>query len=201
MHDVLRPSLQFLRQIEKRGSCLDEFVTHVDAARNTIKQSIEMFDFNQVRKILNDVQKYLPTVEPTLRSTRSQIQAIATDFDEEQFRDTGKTFINPFLQSLDDRFNAEAQELIKNIAMLSSPLKFSAEELLQNSLIIQYCSPMTYKHTAVDRQVYERTDSSLLNYQKLKNDVFAFLTIVGNITSITSITQRLAQHGSEQCPE
>ncbi|CAF3776542.1 unnamed protein product [Rotaria sordida] len=182
MHDVLRPSLQFLRQIEKRGSCLDEFVTHVDAARNTIKQSIEIFDFNQVRKILNDVQKYLPTVEPTFRSTRSQIQTIATDFDEEQFRDTGKTFINHFLQSLDDRFNTEAQELIKNIAVLSSPFKFSAEELLQNSLIIQ-------------------TDPPLLNYQQLKNDVFAFLTIVGNITSITSITQRLAQHGSEQCPE
>ena len=172
---------------------------HVDAAQNSIKNSIEMFDFNQVRKILNDVQNYLPTVEPTSRSTRAQVQQTPTNFDEEQFRATGKIFINHFLQSLDNRFNTEAQELIQNIAMLSSPSNFSAEELLQNSLIIQYCSPMTYKHTAVDRQTYERTDPPLLNHQRLKDDVFAFLTIVGNITSITSITRRLAQHGSEQC--
>ena len=60
---------------------------------------------------------------------------------------------------------------------------------------------MTYKHVGVDRQIYERTDPPLLSYQQLKDDVSAFLIIVGDLTSITTITQRLAQHGSEQCSE
>jgi hypothetical protein len=201
IRDALRPSFKFLRQIEKRGSCLDEFSIHVDAARNTIKQSVEMFDFNQVRTVLNDIQQYLPSIQPTSRSTRSHLQTLSTNFDEEEFRDLGKQFINSFLSSLDDRFNSEAKQLIESIVILSSPSKFSAEQLLQNPLILQYTSPMIYKHVAVNRQVYERTDPPLLNYQQLKDDVFAFLTIVGDITSITAITQRLAQYGSEQCAE
>ncbi|CAF1302216.1 unnamed protein product [Rotaria sp. Silwood1] len=201
MRDALRPALKFLRQIEKRGSGLDEFSIHVDAARNTIKQVVEMFDFNQIRSILNDIQQYLPAIQPTFPSTRFQHQELSTDFDEEQCRAMGKTFINSFLQSLDDRFNAEAKQLIENIAILSSPFKYSAEQLLQNPLIAQYCSSMSYRHVAVNRQTYERTDPPLLNYQKLKDDAFAFLTIVGDVTSITAIVKRLAEHGSEQCSE
>ena len=201
MRDALHPALKFLRQIEKRGSCLDEFSIHVDAARNAIKQSVEIFDFNQLRAVLNDIQQYLPVIQPTSRSTRSQHQPLSIDFDEEECRAIGKEFINSFLQSLDDRFNAEAKQLIENIVILSSPFKYSSEQLLQNPLISQYTSPVTYKHVAVNRQIYERTDPPLLNYQKLKDDVFAFLTIIGDVTSITAITQRLAEHGSEQCSE
>ena len=47
MRHTLRPALQFLRQIEKRESCLDEFSLHVDATRDTIKQSLENFNFDQ----------------------------------------------------------------------------------------------------------------------------------------------------------
>ena len=201
MRDALCPALQFLRQMEKRGSCLDEFAMHVNAARDTIKQSLEKFDFNQLRKVLSDIQQYLPVVQPTSRSTRSQHQPTSANFDEEEFRAIGKVFIDNFLQSLDERFNAEAKQLIESIAILSTPSKYSAEQLLQNSLIIQYCSSITYKHTGVDRQVYERTDPPLLNYQKLRDDVPAFLRIVGDVSSISAITYRLAQHGSEQCPE
>jgi hypothetical protein len=201
IRDALRPSLNFLRQIEKRGCCLDDFAIRVEAARNTIKQSIEMFDFNQVRTILNDIRQYLPVIQPTFRSTRAQHQSTSTDFNEEELRVIGKEFIIHFLQSLDNRFNTEAKQLIEGIVMLSSPFKCSVEQLLQNSLIIQYCSPTTYKHTGVNRQTYERTDPPLLNFQELKNDVFAFLTIVGDRTSIATITQHLAHHGSEQCSE
>ena len=201
MRDALHSSFKFLRQIEKRGSYLDEFSIHVDAARNTIKQLIETFDFNQLRRIFNNVQQYLPDILPTTRSTRSQYGSLAMDLDEEVCRVVGKEFVNYFLQSLDDRFNAEAKQLIENIAILSSPLKYSHEQLLQNPLIIQYTSPMAYKHIGVNRQIYERVDPPLLNYQKLKDDVFAFLTIVGNVTTITAIIERLAQHGAQQCAE
>ena len=201
IHDALRPSLNFLRQIEKRGACLDDFAIHVEAARNTIKQSIEIFDFNQVRTILNDIRQYLPVIQPLFRSTRTQQHSTSADFNEEELRLIGKEFIIHFLESLDNRFNSEAKQLIESIHILSSPFKCSAEQLLQNPLIIQYCSSTTYKHTSVDRQTYERTDPPLLNYQELKNDVFAFLTIVGDRTSIATITQHLAQHGSEQCSE
>ncbi|CAF1541740.1 unnamed protein product [Adineta ricciae] len=201
IRDALRPSLNFLRQIEKRGACLDDFATHVEAARSTIKQSIEMFDFNQIQTILHEIRQYLPVIQPTFRSTRTQNQASSTDFNEEELRIIGNEFIVHFLQSLDTRFNREAKELIENIQLLSSPFKCSATQLLQNPLIIQYCSPTTYKHIGVDKKTYERTDPPLLNFQELKNDVFAFLTIVDDLTSIGVITQHLAQYGSEQCSE
>ncbi|CAF1244483.1 unnamed protein product [Rotaria sp. Silwood1] len=201
MRDALRPALKFLRQIEKRGSCLDDFSINVDAARNTIMKSVERFDFNHLRTILNDVHKYLPVIQPTSRSTRSQLQSSSTDFDELEFRNIGKEFIDHFQLSFDNRFNGEAKELIENIVMLSSPSKFSAEQLLQNELIIKYSSPITYKHAAVDRQIYQRTDIPLLNYQQLEEEVFAFLTIIGDRTSIAAILERLALHGSEQCSE
>jgi hypothetical protein len=201
MRDALQPALKFLRQIEKRGSCLDEFAIHVDAARNTIKQSVEIFDFNHLRTVLSNVQQYMPVIQPTSRSTRSRHQPSHADVDEKEFRAIGKEFIDNFLRSIDNRFNAETKQLVTNITILSSPSKCSTEELLQNPLILQYCSPMSYKHVAVDRQIYERTDQPLLDYQQLKGDVYAFLTIVGDLTSIEAILHRLALHGSEQCPE
>jgi len=36
LQDVLRPTMKFLSQIEKRGLCLDEFALNVNAAKETI---------------------------------------------------------------------------------------------------------------------------------------------------------------------
>jgi len=36
LRDVFRPFIKFLRQIEKRGLCLDEFALNVNAAKETI---------------------------------------------------------------------------------------------------------------------------------------------------------------------
>ncbi|CAF3289040.1 unnamed protein product, partial [Rotaria sp. Silwood2] len=78
---------------------------------------------------------------------------------------------------------------------------FSAKQLLQNELIIKYSSSITYKYVAIDRHIYERTDPPLLNYQELEDDVFTFIAIIGDRTSVAAILERLALHGSEQCPE
>ena len=93
------------------------------------------------------------------------------------------------------------KELITSLCILSSPSNISPQELLDNALIRKYTSAITYKHKGVDNQVYERTDSPLLNLQLLKNDVHAFLKIVENVPSITSIFSKLAKHGSELCSE
>ncbi len=201
LRDVLRPAMKFLRQIEKRGACLDEFALNVNAAKETISQAMNNFDFVTFRATLNNIKEYAPINQLTSHSTRLQQQSINTDIDEDELRKMGNDFIQHVLKSLDERFNAEAQEIIHNLCILSSPSNQSAEALLNNPLVQKYTSPTTCKHEGVDGQVYERTDKPLLNIQDLKDDVYAFQKIVDNITSIPSILLKLAKYGSEQCPE
>ncbi|CAF1455821.1 unnamed protein product [Rotaria magnacalcarata] len=201
LRDVLRPAMKFLRQIEKRGLCLDEFAVNVDAARATISQAMNTFDFITYKATLSNIKQYAPLTKLTSHSTRGQQQSANIDFDECELKTTGDEFVQNVLKSLDDRFNGEAKQMIQDLSTFSSPSKLSPGELISNSLIQKYTSPITYIHKGVDGKVYERTDQPLLNIKFLKDDVYAFLKIVENISSIPSILLRLAKLGSEQCPE
>ncbi|CAF4546828.1 unnamed protein product [Rotaria sp. Silwood2] len=201
LRDVLRPAMKFLRQIEKRGLCLDEFAVDVDAARETISPAMNNFDFISYRTTLSNIKEYAPLVQLTPHSTRFQQQSVNMDFDECELKTIGDDFVQNVLKSLDDRFNSEAKQIIQNLCIFSSPSNFSSEELISNPLIQKYTSPITYIHKGVDGKVYERTDQPLLNIKFLKDDVYAFLKIVENISSIPSILLRLAKLGSEQCTE
>jgi hypothetical protein len=182
---------------------LDDFSLNVNAARETIAQAMNSFDFSSFRTTLNDIQNYAPVTNLTSHSTRQQQQqqSISADIDEEGLRKIGNDFIQHVLQALDQRFNAEAKEIIENLCVFSSPSSRSPEELINNPLIQKYTSPITYTHTGVDGKVYERTDQALLNIQDLKDDLYSFYKIVENVTSIPSILLKLAKYGSEQCPE
>ncbi len=201
LRDVLRPAMKFLRQIEKRGLCLDEFALNVNAAKETISQAMNNFDFISFRATLNNIKDHAPVTTLTSHSTRLQQRSTNTDIDEDELRKMGNNFVQHVLKSLDERFNAEAQELIQNLCILSSPSNQSTEELINNPLIQKYASPTTYTHKGVDGKIYERTDKPLLNIRDLKDDVYAFQKIVENVTSIPSILLKLAKYGSEQCPE
>jgi hypothetical protein len=202
LRDILRPAIKFLRQIEKRGLCLDEFALNVNAARETISQAMNDFDFNSFRATLNDIKQYSPIYNLTSHSTRQQEQQlIDNDVDEDELKNIGNQFVQNVLDSLDERFNTEAQEIIKNLCVLSCPSNQSAEELLANPLIQRYSSRITYKHKGVDGKIYERTDEPLLNMQNLKHDVHAFRKVTENTTSISSILKKLAKYASEQCSE
>jgi len=201
LRDVLRPAMQFLKQIEKRGLCLDQFALNVKAARETISHAMDNFDFVSFRATFNAIKDLAPTATLTAHSTRLQNQSTNVDIDEDEFKKMGNDFIEHCLRSLDERFNAKAQEIIENLSILSSPSTQSPEELINNPLIKKYTSSTTCIHKGVDGKIYERTDKPLLNLQDLKNDVYAFHEIVENISSIPSILSTLAKHGSEQCPE
>ncbi|CAF3712042.1 unnamed protein product [Rotaria socialis] len=201
LRDVLRSAMEFLRQIGKRGLCLDEFAVNFDAARATISQAMNAFDFVTYKATLSNIKQYAPLTKLTSHSTRGQQQSANIDFDECELKTTGDEFVQNVLESLDDRFNGEAKQMIQDLCTFSSPSNLSPEELISNSLIQKYTSPITYIHKSVDEKVYERTDQPLLNIKFLKNDVYAFLKIVQNISSIPSILLRLAKLGSEQCPE
>ncbi|CAF3333398.1 unnamed protein product [Rotaria socialis] len=201
LRDVLRSAMEFLRQIGKRGLCLDEFAVNFDAARATISQAMNAFDFVTYKATLSNIKQYALLTKLTSHSTRGQQQSANIDFDECELKTTGDEFVQNVLESLDDRFNGEAKQMIQDLCTFSSPSNLSPEELISNSLIQKYTSPITYIHKSVDEKVYERTDQPLLNIKFLKNDVYAFLKIVQNISSIPSILLRLAKLGSEQCPE
>ncbi len=175
---------------------------NVNAARETIAQAMNSFDFSSFQTTLNDIKNYAPVTNLTSHSTRQQQhQPISADFDEEGLRKMGNDFIQDVLQALDERFNTEAREIIENLCVFSSPTSRSPEELINNPLIQKYTSPITYTHTGVDGKVYERTDQAILNIQDLKDDLYSFYKIIENVSSIPSILLKLAKYGSEQSPE
>ncbi|CAF1640730.1 unnamed protein product, partial [Adineta ricciae] len=200
LRDVLRPAMQFLRQIEKRGLCLDQFSLNVSAARESISQAMNNFDFINFRATLNSIKDFAPTFTLPSHSTRLR-NMMHNDFDENELRKMGDCFINHILNSLDDRFDTAAKEIVQNLCVFSSPSSRSTEELLNNSLIQKYTSPANHKHKGVDGKTYERTDRPLLNFKSLKDDVYAFSKIVEGISTIPAILSQLAKFGSEQCPE
>ncbi|CAF4194678.1 unnamed protein product, partial [Rotaria sordida] len=201
LRDILRPAMQFLRQIEKRGLCLDQFALNVSAARETISQAMNNFDFIKFRTTLNNIKDFSPVVTLTSHSTRLQEHTTSTDIDENELRKMGNDFVQYVLESLDNRFDAEAKEIIENLCVFSSPSNQSPEDLMNNPLIQKYTSPISYKHKGVDGKIYERTDQPLLNLKYLKDDVYAFSKITEGITTIPAILSKLAKFGSEQCPE
>ncbi|CAF1531987.1 unnamed protein product, partial [Rotaria sordida] len=201
LRDILRPAMQFLRQIEKRGLCLDQFALNVSAARETISQAMNNFDFIKFRTTLNNIKDFSPVVTLTSHSTRLQQHTTSTDIDENELRKMGNDFVQYVLESLDNRFDAEAKEIIENLCVFSSPSNQSPEDLMNNPLIQKYTSPISYKHKGVDGKIYERTDQPLLNLKYLKDDVYAFSKITEGITTIPAILSKLAKFGSEQCPE
>ncbi|CAF1535459.1 unnamed protein product, partial [Adineta steineri] len=196
--DVLRPAMQFLRQIEKRRLCLDQFAVNVSAARETISQAMNNFDFVNFRTTLNNIKDFTPAFSLASHSTRLQNMA-NDDFDENDLREMGDTFIKHILKSLDDRFDTAAKEIVQNLCVFSAPSNQSAEELLNNPLIQKYTSPASYKHKGTDGKHYERIDHPLLNFKSLKDEVHAFLKITEGITTIPTILSQLAKFGSEQC--
>ena len=202
LRDVLRPAMQFLRQIEKRGACLDQFAMNVDAARETILQTMNNFDFASFRRTLDSINDLTPTAGLTSHSTRLQQQQMTSaDIDEDKLRQIGDDFVQHVVKSLDDRFDSKAREIIENWSVFSSPSSQSTEDLINNPLIQKYTSPSTYKHKGVDGKLYERTDPALLNFQYLKSDVHAFYKIIEGVTTIPAILSKLARFGDKQCPE
>lgn len=199
--DILRPAMQFLRQIEKRGLCLDQFSLNVSTARKTISQAMNNFDCISFRKTLHNIENVALVVTLTSHSARLQQQTTNTDVDENELRKIGDDFVQHVLDSSDSRFDTEAKEIISNLSVFSSPSNQSSEDLLNNPLTQKYTSPISYKHKGVDGKVYKRTDQPLLNLKYLKGDVYAFSKIIKGITTIPAILSKLAKFGSEQCPE
>ncbi len=117
--------------------------------------------FRKVPFFLECIKNYAPVTNLTSHSTRQQ-QSICADIDEEGLRKIGNDFIQHVLQALDERFNAEAKEIIENLCAFSSPSSRSPEELINNPLIKKYTSPITYTHAGVDGKVYERTDQAFV---------------------------------------
>ncbi|CAF3826366.1 unnamed protein product [Rotaria sordida] len=199
LKNILQPAMKFLRQIETRVSCMDNFTMHVDAAVAAISQTVKEFDFISLRTLMNNVQQYMPTILSTTHSTRSRAPAqavlIQQTFDENELRESGEQIVASVLQSLNAKFDREAIELIKNFSILSTPSKMTADELLNNESIQKYTKEITYTHISVDNKVYTRTDPPLLNIYKLKTDVHSFLTFTKDKTTITSILTHLAKYG------
>jgi hypothetical protein len=205
LKDILQPAMKFLRQIERRTSCMDNFAMHVEAAVAAISHTVQNFDFTSLRVLMDNLQQYMPAIPSTAHSTRSRApaQVILTQqtYDEDELRAHGEQIVESVLQSLNTRFDREAKELIKNLSILSTPSNITAEELLQNDLIQKYTNEITYKHIGVDNKVYTRTDPPLLDFYKLKTDVHSFLSLTKDKNTITSILVHLANCGQEQASE
>ncbi|CAF1078333.1 unnamed protein product [Rotaria magnacalcarata] len=143
LRDIFKISMKFLRQIETRRSCLDSFALYVQAATASISQAAKDFDFPSFKSLMKSLQQYAPTVIATAHSTRCRRNELTTtmyaeDFNEEELSKDGEDMINAVLTSLSNKFDNEAQELIENLCMLSTPSKFTPDEILRNGLILTY---------------------------------------------------------------
>ncbi|CAF0734546.1 unnamed protein product [Didymodactylos carnosus] len=58
IHEVLRPPMKFLRQIEQRRGCLDNFSIALIAARAKIEQTMTNFDYDSLNETLNSVKNF-----------------------------------------------------------------------------------------------------------------------------------------------
>jgi len=197
--------MKFLRQIESRGSCLDNFCLHLQAAIASIGKIAEDFDFQSYKSLMNNLQLYTSTITATTQSTRRQkevsIPTFSEDLNEDELREHGEEMIAVVLASLSNKFDKEAKELIENLNILSMPSKLTSDELLRNDLIHIYTNEISYEHTSVDKKKFKRTDPPLLNINRLKADVHSFLVLIKDLNSIQSILQQLAHHGQEQASE
>jgi len=77
--------------------------------------------------------------------------------------------------------------------VFSSPSNQSLEDLLNNPLIREYTSPISYTHKGVERKIYERTEQSLLILKDLKDYAYAFSKIVEGVTMIPAILPKLVE--------
>ena len=93
------------------------------------------FDFNSFRTTLSHIKDFTPVDTLTSNSTRLRQQITSIDIDENELHKMGNDFIQHVLKSLDNRFNTEANEIIKNLCVFSSPSNQSFEDLLNNLLI------------------------------------------------------------------
>jgi len=55
LKDILKISMKFLRQIESRGSCLDNFSLHVQAAVASISKTAQDFDFQLFKSLIQNL--------------------------------------------------------------------------------------------------------------------------------------------------
>ncbi|CAF2996418.1 unnamed protein product [Rotaria sp. Silwood2] len=206
LRNIFKISMKFLRQIESRGSCLDSFSLHVQAATASISKVAQDFDFQSFKSLMWNLQQHAPTITATAHSTRHKRKEVSTaifseDFSEDDLRKDGEEIVMAILDSLSNKFDSEAKELVENLSMLSTPSKFTPDELLQNGLVHTYTNEISYEHTSVDKRKFKRTDSPLLNINRLKKDVHSFLVLTQDLNTIQSIIQQLAKHGQEQAPE
>ncbi len=206
LKNIFKISMKFLRQIESRGSCLDSFSLHVQAATASISKTAQDFDFQSFKSLMKDLQQYAPTITATAHSTRCRRKEVSTtsfseDFNEDELREDGEEMVSAVLTSLSNRFDRESKELIENLTTLSTPSKLTPDELLRNALIHTYTNEISYEHTSVDKNKFKRTDLPLLNINRLKDDVHSFLVSTKDLNSIQSILQQLAKYGQEQASE
>jgi hypothetical protein len=206
LKNIFKISMKFLRQIESRGACLDSFSLHVQAAAASISKTAQDFDFQSFKSLMKSLEQYAPTITATAHSTRCRRKEASTttfpeDLNEDELREDGEEMVASVLNSLSNKFDREAKELIESLTTLSMPSKLTPDELLRNALIHTYTNEISYEHTGVDKKKFKRTDPPLLNINRLKEDVHSFLVLTTDLNSIQSILQQLAVHGQEQASE
>ncbi len=165
--------MKFLRQIESRASCLDNFSLHVEAATASISKTAQDFDFQSFKSLIKNLQQYAPTIIATAQSTRcrkKEVPAItlSEDLNEDELQEDGEEMVAALLTSLSNKFDKEAKKLIENLTALSMPSKLTPDELLRNGLIHIYTNEISYEHTSVEKKKFKRTDPPLLNINSIK---------------------------------
>ncbi|CAF1167461.1 unnamed protein product [Adineta ricciae] len=110
----------------------NQFVLSVSAAQETISQAMNDFDFTDFQATLKSIKDYAPAYTLPSHSTRLQ-STTHHDFDENKFCKIGDGFVNYILQSLDDRLDTAAKEIVQNLCVFSCPSTHSSEELLKIS--------------------------------------------------------------------
>ena len=179
LQNILKISMEFLRQIESRGSCLDSFSLHVQAVIASINETAQDFDFQSFKVLINDLQQYVSTITATTQSARCRRKEVLAatrleDLDEDELQQDGEEMVAAVLTSLLNEYNKESEELIEDLTMLSMPSKLTPGELVENGLIQMYTNEIVYKNTGVDKRKFKRTDPPLLNMHRLKEDVHSF---------------------------
>ena len=176
MKIILDHARSFLKQTESRSMTFDKFSTCLDSTVVRIGHALNEFDYNAHEQRIEDCRDALPVTKRTIHSTRSSRSIISkANRDDTTVLSNlnlyGEKFVNSTLQSINERFGQDSRIIMDNISMFTKLNDYSDEVVLGNELLILYCRPAFYKHEAVDRKSYQRTDEPLLCLRELGKEL------------------------------
>ncbi|CAF0800041.1 unnamed protein product [Didymodactylos carnosus] len=135
MENALRKAFTFfLKEIEHRSSTSDKFCIDLDATKEAIANTMNVFDFKLYKETLATIDNTVPrTSQCTRRSGRhTTTNDQKHDINIDKLIKHGYLFLDKFIESIEDCFNQNYRMVVGNITDFSNPQEHDDNKLIDN---------------------------------------------------------------------